>query len=257
MQTRKSSDRFEIYECTSWGGPLHFHAQIEVLILEEGEAEVWLDHTPKILKQNEIAVSFSFDAHRFRALCEPCRATLMRIPPSLCEDFIHAIQHKSARNHFIRDPEAVQKIRNAAAELRFGALNGIEQIGYIHIVLGTVLKQLEFDAAGENTEQTLPAKLLSYVDAHYREDLSVETIAQALGYSANHVSKCFRTCFHTPISRYINTLRLKKAVLLLQKREQNVSQCALESGFGSVRTFYRLFTEEFGCSPREFLQSNV
>ena len=27
-----------------------------------------------------------------------------------------------------------------------------------------------------------------------------------------------------------------------------------ESGFGSLRTFYRVFAEEFGCSPREYLR---
>ena len=255
QNARKSrTSSFQIYDCTTWGGALHFHDLIEVLILQEGEAEVWLDRTPKVLKTGEVAIALSFEAHHFRALREPCRATLMRIPPSLCEDFVQSIQHKKARNHFVRDTTAVQKIQFAADQLQSGTLNDIERIGYIHIVLGTVLNQLEFDDATEQTEQSLPAKLLAYIDAHYRDELSVGQIAQALGYSANHVSKCFHSCFHISVGRYINALRLKNAVLLLSKGEQNVSACAMDSGFGSLRTFYRAFEQEFGCSPRAYLQ---
>jgi AraC-like DNA-binding protein len=47
-------------------------------------------------------------------------------------------------------------------------------------------------------------------------------------------------------------LRLREAVLLLKKGEYGVTKCALESGFGSTRSFYRAFHEEFGVTPKEY-----
>ncbi|MBQ7089957.1 MAG: helix-turn-helix transcriptional regulator, partial [Clostridia bacterium] len=34
--------------------------------------------------------------------------------------------------------------------------------------------------------------------------------------------------------------------------QNSIMDCAFESGFSSVRTFYRAFAAEFGCSPKEY-----
>jgi len=53
--------------------------------------------------------------------------------------------------------------------------------------------------------------------------------------------------------QYVNILRLRNALLLMKNRKHTHTYCALESGFPSVRTFYRVFQSEMHCSPREYL----
>jgi AraC-like DNA-binding protein len=42
--------------------------------------------------------------------------------------------------------------------------------------------------------------------------------------------------------------------MLMREKRMSITDCAMESGFGSLRTFYRVFEEEFGCSPHEYLK---
>ena len=169
---------------------------------------------------------------------------------------VEALRNKSIKSPVIRDAVAMEKIRHAAEELSRGDLNAVEQTGYIHVILGTVLKQLDLQESHLPQDVALPEKLLFYVNEHYKEDMTPAGVAQALGYSANHLSKCFRAHFQIGMGSYINTLRLKNAVMLMREKKMSITDCAMESGFGSLRTFYRAFEEEFGCTPREYLKQD-
>ena len=53
-------------------------------------------------------------------------------------------------------------------------------------------------------------------------------------------------------SKYIRSIRLRKALELLVSSDLNVSQVAYEVGFKDPKYFSRLFTNEFKESPRDF-----
>lgn len=236
------------------GGSLHFHSHIEILLMRTGVAEVWIDGARETVYANELALVPSYEAHHFRSVSDRVDCTDLFIPTFLCPDFVEAMRHKRVRSHVIRDAQAMARILDAAEALSSGSLNAIEQTGYIHVVLGTILKHLALKESDAPEEPALPERLLFYINEHYKEDITPTTIAQALGYSANHLAKSFRACFHVGIGRYVNTLRLKNAILLLREKRASITDCALESGFGSLRTFYRVFEEEFGCAPRDYLK---
>ncbi|MBE6702423.1 MAG: helix-turn-helix transcriptional regulator [Ruminococcaceae bacterium] len=235
------------------GDSFHFHSHIELLLVRGGEAEVWINDERATVCQNELAVVLGYEAHHFRSVREG-EYTILFIPAFLCPDFVDAVRNKKAYRPVIRDKNAMMRICEAVRMLSEGALNAVERTGYIHVILGTVLRQIELGALGKPQDTDLPAKLLFYINEHYKENISTATVARALGYSQNYISKCFRACFQIGINRYINTMRLKNAVTLLREKKTSITDCALESGFASLRTFYRAFAEEFGCAPRDYLK---
>lgn len=251
---REQIHHFHVERYRRLGGSLHFHSHIELLLLHGGEAEVWINDKRVLIQKNEMAIVPSYAAHRFRSVTEQTECTILFVPTFLCSDFIEALRNKSIKSPVIREARAMEKIRDAAAELERGDLNAIEQTGYIHVILGTVLKQLELQENHLPQEAALPEKLLFYVNEHYKEDITPADVAQALGYSVNHLSKCFRAHFQIGLGSYLNTLRLKNAVMLMREKQMSITDCAMESGFGSLRTFYRAFLQEFGCTPREYLK---
>ena len=54
------------------------------------------------------------------------------------------------------------------------------------------------------------------------------------------------------ICEYIHSLRVEDAKVLLMQTNQSVTDIAEELGFGSIRTFNRVFLEKTGMSPREY-----
>ena len=250
---RERIQHFHMGRYSSLGGGLHFHSHIELLVVHQGQVEAWIGDAKETVGEHQLALATSYVPHVFQAEPNGLDCTILFIPPFLCPEFSEAVEGKDVGCPFIRDPRVVDQICRAVAELETGELNPIDQKGYIYVILGALLGQLKPGDRHLPQDGDLPTRLLFYINEHYRENLSVESIAQAVGYSANYVSKCFRSCFHIGIGRYLNTVRLKNAAALMREGT-GITRSALDSGFSSLRTFYRTFAEEFGCAPRAYLK---
>ena len=237
------------------GSNLHFHSHVELMLINQGNANVWINDTTETLSEDEIAIVPSYATHMFQAPRGTVDCTDLFIPTFLCPDFMEAVANKQAVHPFIRNREATKKIREALQELEREDLNPIEQTGYLHVILGTVLRHLSFENGGPDENIDLPARLLLYINEHFKEELSTEQLAHAMGYSSNYLAERFRACFHIGINHYINTVRLKNALTMMRENRHTITECAMESGFSSLRTFYRVFTQELGCTPREYLKN--
>jgi AraC-like DNA-binding protein len=168
---------------------------------------------------------------------------------------MEAIAGKNISAPIVCDAESIKTVQGAVARLENKDMNAIEQTGYIHVILGTVLRYIPLENNAPQGDIDLATKIFLYINEHFKEKLSTEHIARELGYSPRYVAERFRTDFHIGISRYINTVRLKNALSLIRENKYTVTECAMESGFSSLRTFYRVFTEECGCSPKEYFKT--
>ena len=106
----------------------------------------------------------------------------------------------------------------------------------------------------DDKTRRIGSKILIYIHEHYTENISLASVAAHFGYNASYVSGLFKSSINLGILRYINLLRLKNVITLMQEQKHSTEFCVTESGFRSVRTFYRAFRETFGCSPKEYLE---
>lgn len=69
----------------------------------------------------------------------------------------------------------------------------------------------------------------------------------------NRVAKIMKLYAGTNLNGYINALRLEYAARLMRERaDLPMKAVALDSGFRSLRTFYRLFIKRFGMTPTRY-----
>ncbi len=94
--------------------------------------------------------------------------------------------------------------------------------------------------------------VFDYMDKHYNEDLSLETIADVAGFSKFHFSRLFKECSGYNFYDYLCLLRIKAAENLLMSKEHSITEVALLSGFSSLSTFNRMFKKKKGCTPSEY-----
>jgi AraC-like DNA-binding protein len=91
-----------------------------------------------------------------------------------------------------------------------------------------------------------------YVNQLYTNKmLNVSAIAEELKFSAVHISKIFKKFSGIYLSDYINALRLEHAKELLNSEETLVN-IADKCGFGSFRTFMRVFKKQEGITPGQY-----
>ena len=249
---REKDDSVYFMEYTNDSGKFQFHSQIELYFVDEGEMEVFINDRRRILRGGEMSVALSYDAHGYSTPVFS-KSSLLIIPPYVCDEFVSSVRNKKISDPFIRDRETVKKAKHYFDLLK-SAKNEIELKGYIYVILGIVRESLNFEESHEETDPELSSKLLFLINRNYKNDISLKFLAAELGYNENYLSSYFKSCFRTGIKQYINILRLKKALELIHEQKHNITYCAFESGFGSVRTFYRAFYKEFGCSPKEYLK---
>lgn len=85
--------------------------------------------------------------------------------------------------------------------------------------------------------------------------LSIDDLAQHLGYSASQVRRQFRHYFHTSPSAYREKRRLERAAVLLTFTPRNIAQIAQDCGYQNHSSFSRAFLRHFRLSPRHYRQA--
>ena len=97
-------------------------------------------------------------------------------------------------------------------------------------------------------------KFREYVESHLLEDVSLDDLAGALGYSKSKLYRDLKEVTeYTPID-LVNLVRLHKAVDLMTKERQNITEAAFNSGFSSPSYFSRTFLKYYHMRPKDYLK---
>ena len=96
-------------------------------------------------------------------------------------------------------------------------------------------------------------KITRYVMEHFEDpDLTLEVTAAALGFNSTYLSHLFTSTLRVNFVSFVNSFRINKAKHLLQKSDMKMNDVVASCGFGSQRTFNRVFRNFVGMSPGEF-----
>jgi signal transduction histidine kinase/DNA-binding response OmpR family regulator/ligand-binding sensor domain-containing protein len=86
------------------------------------------------------------------------------------------------------------------------------------------------------------------------EQLSVESLAEDIGLSRVQLYRKISALTGMSVNELIRKLRLQKAAQLLAQNWGPVSQVAYEVGFSNLSYFSKVFKEEFGTLPSEYVE---
>ena len=99
--------------------------------------------------------------------------------------------------------------------------------------------------------------ILQIIEKDYREDLTVEEMAKALGFSQSHFMKFFKANMGKSFVQYLNDYRLTRAARFLAMTSRDVLEIAIDSGFSNISYFNRLFKKKFHMTPMEYRKIRV
>ena len=94
--------------------------------------------------------------------------------------------------------------------------------------------------------------LFSYIDKHYTDDITLESVAEMMGYSKFYFTRLFKKFANTTFFEYLCYKRIRAAEELLINPSLSVTDVAIMSGFPSISTFNRLFKQRKNCTPTEY-----
>ncbi len=98
-------------------------------------------------------------------------------------------------------------------------------------------------------------RALVLIDEQYSEEIGLSQIADQLSVTPNYLSYEFHRELGQTFTQYITALRLEKARELLSLRMYSVKEIASLIGYSSSKHFSKVFKQQVGLSPTEYLQT--
>lgn len=99
--------------------------------------------------------------------------------------------------------------------------------------------------------------VISYIQQHLDENMSLEELADIACFSKYHFHRIFTGMTGETIQKYIRGLRLERAAIELIKTETPIIEIALSAGYETHESFTRAFNTMFGMSPQKFRNNDI
>ncbi|MBY8912083.1 bifunctional transcriptional activator/DNA repair enzyme AdaA [Bacillus sp. YC2] len=98
-------------------------------------------------------------------------------------------------------------------------------------------------------------QITEYIDSHYHESLTLETLADMCHGSPYHLQRTFKKIRDTTPNEYIQNIRVATAERLLKLTDKTVTEIAMAIGISNTSHFATLFKKKTGSSPTEYRKS--
>lgn len=246
-----------------------FSKRLEMIYLLSGNAGLILDGTEMKLIQGEFVV---VDARR---ICEfQCKESFMQIRISVDRSFLaeklranagakpSARMYVCSRDDLTREQLPVfLKMCDLFKELVPLYIN--EPEGY-RLRTESIVLELLYLLAGHFSiplvKEDLPEgeaeplriqEILAYIEAHYAEPLTLETVSAEFGLSREYFSRLFHKSVGITFLQHLNRVRIAHLYDDLVHTDEGIMNLCERHGLTNYKLFSRLFKEIYGCTPRE------
>jgi Response regulator containing CheY-like receiver domain and AraC-type DNA-binding domain len=98
-------------------------------------------------------------------------------------------------------------------------------------------------------------QIQSYLAANYASKITLEQTAKHFHLNKNYLSQLFKLETGVNFTRYLNSVRVEKAMELMMHSSDSIAEIAEKTGFGDFRYFSRVFKRHTQLSPTEFKQA--
>lgn len=100
-------------------------------------------------------------------------------------------------------------------------------------------------------------QVLGFIRTHLSEELSLEVLAQHIGFSPYHFARLLRRALGASPHQVVLRERIQRAQRLLAETSLPVARIAGESGFANQSHFTRVFKRSLGVTPRAYRQAHA
>lgn len=106
-------------------------------------------------------------------------------------------------------------------------------------------------------EQTTIKYLREYVENNYTFDISMQEVAEDMGYSDAYFSKLFKQYFNQNFTAYLTEYRIKKAKELLTDTNNSIKDISRMVGYEDSNYYAKIFKRIVGEIPSKFRENLI
>ncbi|MBE6939460.1 MAG: AraC family transcriptional regulator [Ruminococcaceae bacterium] len=241
---------------------MHAHEWMEIYYFLSGHGSYLIEGTSYPLQPRDILIMRSAETHTLTiSPDEPYERIAIHFSPALLEQL-------APDSHLLRpfldrplgqhncypaseDPEG--RLRAAFSGFSFADIPNVRLNLTARLMLFLTTLQSFYDKDNSFTSfesQSLHGKVVSYVNEHLFEPLSLQFLADTFYRSRSQISRIFQQTTGSSFWEYVTIKRLLAARAMIQRGESAGNAC-IACGFLDYSSFYRAYRAHFGHAPRE------
>ena len=252
---------------------IHYHTNIEISLILSGKGIYKTNNTVYSIQAGDIFFYRPNEAHCITDIEEEGMELLnLHISPYyLYTNFQNALNTNyikilaanfpltSNKINDTLDEEQIQEIKNLILTIRkeFESKKSdyitcvCNYISAILILFSRSYKNAHFSQKEKQNYQKL-LQAIKYIDAHYKENITLDELAKHVAYSRCYFSSIFKKCMGMSIWDYICIKRIEEALTLIKTTDKNITDIAFECGFNNPVNFNKLFKKYTNVTPSYF-----
>lgn len=243
--------------------PLHYHREFEILLVEKGAARIQTEGRSRVLSSGQSMFVNSGLLHAIHAENDdPCEL----IAFVFSSDLIAAVGEKAFDRDIlplmknVSDPppllgeESVGLLREVAAlyDSRVVGRELLIKSDLIRVMVSVAQSRNRVTEAKPNPRSETIKEVLSFIKTHYAEEITLETLANHVHLSREHLCRLFSQVADTSPVHYLNRYRILQSAYLLNHTERGISEISSACGFNNSSYFNKQFQRYMNCTPTEY-----
>lgn len=250
--------------------PMHWHDSMEILFCLNGEVTVHTENKKYSLSKNQLIVFDSREVHSINSSSSLYMFLCMHVDKKQLSVYCPELELYNISCHPLplNAPKASKYIRlcQLARELtrtniRDKNTRTMQSDGISLLMLADLVEYFsEYAPPKTITDKAKPndtiRDIISYVNDHYKEKISLDNIAAQTGFSREYFCRFFKQHMGVTFLQYLNEVRISHAGRLLMNTDMSVAEVMRTSGFTNQTIFNRTFKELYGMTPRHARNSS-
>ncbi len=242
-----SPDYLKIHKGANLNFKSHLHQCFEIIIILSGDMQITVDGKQFYLGKGEALLIFPNQIHELKT--NESEHIICIFSPKLVQAYATKLNNKiPINNKFTPNKYLVNTLENLST-----TSNSAEKKGILYSLCGQFDKTAQYTEKSADSEKLL-YKIFSFVENEFSRECSLTKLAEMIGYDYSYLSRYFKKTIGISFNTYITQYRLSHACYLMENTSQPILQCALDSGFSSLRNFNRCFKEYLKITPTQYLK---
>lgn len=245
----------------------HWHYDYELILVLKGSVSLKLWPDSCLIREGNIVLINSKVVHGLNETNENNICLIIQMKQELFENWKDKNQnyqfYLNSSTDLVKPKVPYEVFSKIAAEIGLrcyeDTLTGYYRIqALLYTLVADIFEYTHYDIrqyTDKNAtvlEADILLRIIEYVEKNYSEDNLAEALCHYIGMSDKTLYRFLKAHTNLTLKELITSIKLEKTLYMLTKTEKPISIIAQECGFGTDKTFYRIFKNVFGITPNEY-----
>mgnify|MGYP003305221347 CR=1 FL=1 len=246
-------DMHDIDYCT------HYHEEIEIVYVVSGKVCLTVDGNSIDVEKGNIALVFPYQIHSLTTP-EKSHIYIVKILPSQLDFSRLYIENPVVDEKNESYKKLIELMDVMFEELKSDPKDLVRPLA-LRTATGSVLlciarldgiHKVPRDTIIEHNKNIeLLKNVNDFLKEHFKDNLTLETVAAACHLSMYYFAHVFKKAVGTTFLSYLNAFRLEQAKHMIEHGDDSMTHIAMQCGFSSIRTFNRCIYKHYKLTPTE------